>query len=263
MRWLERQPRKTHRAFTLLELLVAISVIAVLAAIISVVMGPVLSEARRAKSTSNIRQLGMATHLYLADHDNQLFAYRETQMDGSNMTGVVWWFGSESASSLSQKEGNRSLDKTAGPLYPYLNQIGGVEICPGFAYDKSIWKPKYDGASYGYGYNVVIGGGWLGTQPTARIQNLSSASGVLLFATCAQVNTFQSPASSKNPLLEEFYGFDQRELTIHFRFNRRALGLFVDGHVEALPPAKGTINSIKPKYVVGRFTPVGSYDMLR
>jgi prepilin-type N-terminal cleavage/methylation domain-containing protein/prepilin-type processing-associated H-X9-DG protein len=62
-----------NRGFTLIELLVVIAIISILAAILF----PVFAEAKRsAKQTvclSNMKQIGMATMLYLGDHDDQWF----------------------------------------------------------------------------------------------------------------------------------------------------------------------------------------------
>lgn len=251
--------RARRHAFTLLELLVALAIIAVLAALALGVFAKVQTAARKAASTSNLRQFAAAAQLYAGENDGAFFPYRQTLPDRS----VVWWFGYESTASLASAEGQREIDRTRSPLYPYLQQAGKIEVCPGFRLDKNFDKPKYGGASYGYGYNVLLGGGWMGVAPLVRLGALERPARVILFATCAQVNTFQAPASPSNPLLEEFPGLNQTDKTIHFRFARQALVLFADGHVESLPPHPGTIDKAKPEYVVGRVTPVGSFDLLR
>jgi prepilin-type N-terminal cleavage/methylation domain-containing protein/prepilin-type processing-associated H-X9-DG protein len=250
---------RMRRAFTLLELLIVIAVAAVLVAMLVGQVHRVQQSGRQAASTSNLRQFAAAANLYLADHDGTFFPYRQTQADWS----VTWWFGHETASSLGGAEGLRQLDKTGSPLYPYLQQSGRVEVCPGFIADKTIWKPKYNGASCGYGYNVLLGGRWMGTQPLVRLPELERPDKTIIFATCAQVNTFQPPASPGHPLVEEFYGLDQIFKTVHFRFEGRALVLFVDGHVQAMTMYPGTEDDRIPNSAVGRVTPIGSMEMLR
>ncbi len=60
------------RAFTLIELLVVIAIIAILAALIFGVARSVQTRANTAKSLSNLRQIGVASHSYATDHDNVL-----------------------------------------------------------------------------------------------------------------------------------------------------------------------------------------------
>lgn len=63
---------RSHRAFTLLELLVAIAVIGVLAGILIPVTGAVRNNARATQCLSNMRQVGAASLLYVNDHKGRL-----------------------------------------------------------------------------------------------------------------------------------------------------------------------------------------------
>lgn len=68
--------------FTLVEILVAIGIIAILAAILFPVIGSATRSARTAKCTSNLRQLFIAHKLYSEDHDRTLVPARAG--------GVTW-----------------------------------------------------------------------------------------------------------------------------------------------------------------------------
>ena len=72
------------------------------------------------------------------------------------------------------------------------------------------------------------------------------------FADAAQVNDFQAPASTENPLLEEFYYVSPQEPTAHFRHEGKANVVYVDGHVDKLLPVDGSIDSRMPTENVGR-----------
>lgn len=58
-----------RRAFTLIELLVVIAIIAILAAILFPVFSSAKAAAKATAGLSNVRQMNIAVHLYLADHD--------------------------------------------------------------------------------------------------------------------------------------------------------------------------------------------------
>ncbi|MCX6936190.1 MAG: hypothetical protein NTZ01_08415, partial [Verrucomicrobia bacterium] len=75
---------------------------------------------------------------------------------------------------------------------------------------------------------------------------------IALFATCAQINTFQAPASGKNPMLEEFYMFTTNEITVHFRHANRAIVAFADGSQREVPGDPSSFNSRLPSACVGK-----------
>ena len=59
-------------AFTLIELLVVIAIIGVLAALLLPVLGRGKEEGRGVACLSNLRQVGLAIQLYVADNDNRM-----------------------------------------------------------------------------------------------------------------------------------------------------------------------------------------------
>lgn len=80
------------RGFTLIELLAVISIIGVLAAIIIPVVGAVRASARASQCVSNLRQIGIAHQLHLADHNQIIVKPIRT---GDDDTAADWnyqWF---------------------------------------------------------------------------------------------------------------------------------------------------------------------------
>ncbi len=246
-----------QRGFTIVELMVCGVIVAVLATILYAGIQGYRARALQAVSANSLRTLGNAALEYTAEHNGKFFPYRRWSPEG----GVEWWFGREAGGAGG--EGDRVIEREKGPLGEFIESAGGVEICPGMQQYTDIRKAKFAGSSFGYGYNVHLGGGWFGNGP--RLNLLTSkhrASDIAVFATCAQVNTFQPPATPDKPMVEEFYGFDRRQKTIHFRFNRKALLFFANGGVRAVEPDQGTMDTKMEDADVGRFSPVGSTKWL-
>lgn len=235
-----------RRAFTLIELLAVIAIVAILASLLLPALGRAKATAHRAKCMSNLRQLGLAAQMYWDDNEDQCFRYRGAFTNN----GVVYWFGW-----LEQgAEGQRAFDATQGALYAYL-QGRSVEICPSLNYSMGQFKLKAKGAAYGYGYNLHLSMPL--NQPPIRISTLTRPPDTVLFADAAQVNTFQAPASPSNPVLEEFYyvSTNTTEATAHFRHARKANVIFCDGHAAPESPAPGSLDQRLPGQFVGRLPP--------
>lgn len=233
-----------RRAFTLVELLVVIAVIAILAAIVLPSLSQAKFSARRIKCVNNLRQLGLASQMYWDENDGEAFRY----ITGVSNAGTIYWFGWIEPW-IPGNEGARAFDATPGALYPYLNGRG-VEVCPSLDYSSHLFKPKATGAAYGYGYNFYLSAPT--NQPPVKIQRASRTADIALLADAGQINDFQEPASPDNPLLEEFYYINDTEPTVHFRHQRRANVLYCDGHVDVERPAPGSVDDRLPSETVGR-----------
>ena len=247
------------KGFTLVELLSVIAIVLVLTVVSAGAGWKIYESTSLAVSANNIRQLSVGGINYLSDNNNVYWPYRSN--DPANGTGVTWWFGFEPLSSLTQPEGQREFDATKGPLGGYVPK--GFRPDPSFALGGNAFKPKFKNGYIGTGYNVLLGGGFLGAGTRSHHLQLADASKVVAFLTAAQANTFQSPASSKNPMLEEFYGVDEKEVTVHFRHHGRAMVSFASGNAGFLDMDESTRDSRMPNANVGRFAPVGDTTYLK
>lgn len=82
---------KKFAGFSLIELLVTISVIAVLLTILIPVIGVVRDSAKKTKSLSNLRQIASAMKMYSSDHDGLYpIGYREPP-EGTPGYAIYWY----------------------------------------------------------------------------------------------------------------------------------------------------------------------------
>lgn len=244
-----------RRAFSLIELLVAGSIIAVLAVMLAGAGWNVYRNSSLAISANNIRQLSAGSTAYLADNNYRFWNYKSTT---SNQPGaVVWWFGLEPET---RPEGQRILQPESGPLGSYVP--AGIRPDPSFRSTGKPFKPKFQYGYIGIGYNAVLGCGMDGKGTNWSYWSLPKPSEIVIFATSAQVNTFQSPATPKKPMIEEFYGIDSNEITVHFRHGGSAMVAFADGSSGFLPMDKSTLDARAPQAAIGRFAPKGSTKYL-
>jgi prepilin-type processing-associated H-X9-DG protein/prepilin-type N-terminal cleavage/methylation domain-containing protein len=234
-----------RRAFTLLELLVVIAIIGTLAALVMPAISGAMATARNTTCLSNLHQMGLATQLYLKDHDGLFFPFREDRPEG-----VLWYFGLEPNGSYAHGEGNRTLNRTRARFYPYLESPGGVETCPCVPFG-GAYKPKFEGSGWGYGINYYL----CSQTKAGRIDMVrpADASRTVVFADAAQVNTFQAPASPAHPMVEDWYYLAPGAADVQFRHNGRANALFADWHVEPVDPLDGSLDARMPNALIGHF----------
>jgi len=81
---------KRHAGFTLIELLVVIAILSLLIAILLPVLNQAKHHARRAACTGNLRQIGMAIHMYAEDFDDSVpYGPAGRPVTGSNFYTVT------------------------------------------------------------------------------------------------------------------------------------------------------------------------------
>lgn len=248
------------RAFTIVELLVVIAIITILGAVAVPAVRAAFKSSSLAVSANNIRQLAAGGAAYLGDNNYQFWPYLTR-----TPAGDVYWFGLEATEHRGKPEGERIIDMEAGPLGGYMPRTMAPD--PSFGFTGKPFKPKYKFGYIGVAYNVHLAGekkgkaSWLttakGPQPL-RFWDLKDPGQTVVFATSAQIYPFR-----KEAVIEEFYGIDQKEVTVHFRHNGQAMVAFANGSAGFLPMDPSTRDSRAPEANVGRFAPKGSKKYLR
>ncbi|MFQ5429253.1 MAG: prepilin-type N-terminal cleavage/methylation domain-containing protein [Phycisphaerae bacterium] len=248
-------PRRSHRGFTLLEVISAVAVIALLLGLLVPSMGRAREEGRSALCAATLHNAALATTLYVDDHDGAFWPYY-VDLPGED-GGRRWWFGFEPGGpAYNGTQDHRRLDKAAGFLGPYLTGTASDFRCPSFPYGAGRYFPKFSPNAGGYGYNAAALGGFDAFAPGAagprRMREFAGRTADV-FVLADGIHFDRLDYSSTPPLEQTFNeppyiqwrppSFFGGNVGInggfgHFRHNGRANVLYLDGHVGGQPPRR-------------------------
>jgi prepilin-type N-terminal cleavage/methylation domain-containing protein/prepilin-type processing-associated H-X9-DG protein len=224
--------------FTLVELLVVITLIGVLIALMLPALGKARGGARQGVCLSNLHQLAAAEQMFLHDHDEQFWRLR-TNVSVPEV-GWRWWFGFEPNAPGSGT--NRPLDKSRGTLATYMSTDSDAFNCPDFPYEHSDFFPKFERRAASYGFNLNLGPPTAGQQPARLSDFVGRVSSVMVFVDAIHFdhnpgfNEGHYVLQTTTPLAPSGYA--------HFRHSQSAMVLMLDGHARAhrrRGPAHATI----------------------
>lgn len=213
-------PRLTHRAFSLVELLVTISIMAVMLAILVPGLSMARQAARRAVCMSNTHQLGLATAMYTQDSRGWVWRYYQTRP-----TGRQWWFGFEPGGPGSGA--NRPLDLSGGVLWPYLDGMSEQLQCPSFEYGPGYFA-KFDRHAASYGFNLHLGPASPALQ-SCRVGQLRRPAETMLFVDAIHFDF--NPGYNEGHYVAFTPGATAPSGYAHFRHHDLAQMVMVDGSI--------------------------------
>jgi len=144
--------RRRRRAFTLVELLVVASIIALLITFVLPGLRRARGQAKSVVCRSNLRQLHLANSAYALENQDVLVPAAADMQAGFG--GRMRWHGMREAAAVDPDPRKNTFDPRRGPLAAALPD-GAVKACPervDFVTDGA--RNAYEAGCGGYGYNL-------------------------------------------------------------------------------------------------------------
>jgi prepilin-type N-terminal cleavage/methylation domain-containing protein/prepilin-type processing-associated H-X9-DG protein len=255
-----RRPLLRQRAFSLVELLVVIGIIAVLLAILLPALAKARREGQRVACLSTLRQLGMMNLEYVAQSKKWYLPLKYGNDFGPPAPG---W-----PPPPFPKPAGMVIPSTVGWCWnPAFNEAMGLKrgtsgtvplglICP--RAHMAIDRASSDGypISYSYGYNFAGDMDWWGNLPLSycvfSVGQVRKPAERLMFADATDW-VIGEWASGDYLTKGEVYGPDATNIT-SYRHDRGCNVAYFDGHAESLKQEQ-VIHNVRLWDVTGKFAP--------
>ena len=251
-----------RRAFTLIELLIVISILALLISILLPSLSQARNEAKAVVCASNLRQIGLANNFYANDNEHYYCPGAADFMP----TNLHRWHGM-------RNQPSHPFDSRRGPLATYLGTEGAIRACPAMRIALPEDDPRrFEKNCGGYGYNLAFVGRQMKKNADGfyRVENdrlgakndrIRHPDETVMFTDTVFVSSVLIEYSFAEPRFFPTFG-TRPDPSIHFRHNgAKANVLWCDGHVAGRAMTFSWTSGLYPgdpkRHNVGWF---GEYD---
>ena len=235
------------KGFTLVELLVVISIIAVLTGILAPALNSARNQARKIVCRSNIHQLAIANMIYATNNDSSYVPAAYDMLERSRSANTHRWHGV-------RENINQPFDPSKGPLAAFLGD-GKIKECPQRTDFRKghEWDYNFEQGCGGYGYNLNYIGSRIWQQDqsdesyktTTKTFEVKKPYQTLMFADTAflQYDSIIEYSFAEPKFLASmgkvFTGSSTtKKPSLHFRHNKSTNIAWCDGHVSSLSLAE-------------------------
>ena len=243
----DRLANTNREAFTLIELIVVVAVMALLINLLLPVLGAAKENGRAAVCGSNVRQLALANSTYAVDQKEHYVPAAEDLFVG--LGGRKRWHGQRNSAGVSPNPQDNIFDPHRSPLRGYMDGQGRVKQCPTFTdavQDGAL--NAFEAGTGGYGYNHQYVGGRndlygftaRAVRNTAKTTDPAQPSQTVMFTDAAlaqqqggslylvEYSFCEPPFWQMTPGAPSAFATNP---TIHFRHHDAANAAWTDGHV--------------------------------
>ncbi|MBI4026779.1 MAG: DUF1559 domain-containing protein [Verrucomicrobia bacterium] len=204
-----KRPGTAGNSFTLVELLVVIAIIAILLALLSPALKNARDQARRIACVNNLRQCGLAFHVYADDNNNWMVPNGGARVWGGGYLNASWDY--------ILRSGNTLANSNVFVCPSQLKEQGGY--IEAFCYGGTLRDEATPNSM------MKLQGPYTASLNWSQI---TSTTMILL------IDSVRGPPSSLEG--RQFFGADTSAayMGIHCRHNKLANAVFADGHVQPL-----------------------------
>jgi len=229
-------------AFTLIELLIVVAIIAILVTILAPSMIGIKELVRAVSCRSNLHDLSIGMSVYHSENDDKFWPYllKDRPTDGKR----CYWWGTDAD----------PVDPMASPFMQTIDGMMEMLWCPSMPWGTYVPQGWYvSEPTTTYGYNAFSLDPDLDGKNTTSLGDVESTSGLFVFNDAAMAWSMRGRTLFQNSTyLEPVTGNWVQQPTSHFRHNGKTNALTADGRAAAYEPGEWDLDPTHNLGFVGK-----------